>query len=45
MTSEELADMCWRTKAIIAGGVLAAFMKKAKSKGGFLLDFTKPDEH
>ncbi|MBO4915554.1 MAG: hypothetical protein J5449_10145 [Oscillospiraceae bacterium] len=40
MTSKELADMCWRTNAIIADGVLAAFMKKAKSKDGFLLDFT-----
>ena len=44
MTSEELAEKCWRTKAIIANGVLAAFMEKAKNKGGFLLDFTKPDE-
>jgi len=44
MTCEELADMCWRTRSIIADGVLAAFMEKAKSKGGFLLDFTKPDE-
>ncbi|MBO4914892.1 MAG: hypothetical protein J5449_06755 [Oscillospiraceae bacterium] len=45
MTSEELADMCWRPKAIIAAGVLDAFMKKAKSKGGFLLDFTKLGKH
>lgn len=45
MTSEELAGKCWRTKAIIANGVLAAFMEKAKRKGGFLLDFTTPDEH
>ncbi len=44
MTSEELAEKCWCTKAIIAGGVLDAFMKKAKSKGGFLLDFTEPDK-
>ena len=44
MTSEELANMCWRPKAIIANGVLAAFMEKAKRKGGFLLDFTRPDK-
>ena len=41
MTSEELAEKCWCTKAIIANGVLAAFMEKAKSKGGCFLDFTK----
>ena len=45
LTCEELADMCWHTGDVIANGVLAAFLEQAKSKGGFLLDFTKPDEH
>ena len=44
MTSDELAEKCWCTKTIIANGVLAAFMEKAKSKGGCFLDFTTPDE-
>jgi hypothetical protein len=41
LTCEEIADMCWHSKDIIANGKLAAFLGKAKSKGGFLLDFTK----
>ncbi len=45
LTCEELAEMCWHSGDIIANGKLAAFLEKAKSKGGFLLDFTKPDEH
>ena len=40
-TPEEIADMCWLSRLIISNGTLAAFMKKAKSKNGFLLDFTK----
>ena len=40
LTCEQIAEKCWHSKDIIAGGVLAAFLEKAKSKGGFLLDFT-----
>ncbi len=39
-TPEEIADMCWCSNLIISNGKLAAFMQKAKSKKGFLLDFT-----
>ena len=40
LTCEQIAEKCWHSKDIIAGGVLAAFLEKAKRKGGFLLDFT-----
>ena len=40
LTCEQIAEKCWHSKDIIAGGVLAAFLEKAKSKGGVLLDFT-----
>ena len=41
MTVVELADMCWHSGEIISNGKLAEFMKKAKEKNGFLLDFSK----
>lgn len=41
MTSEEIADKCWRTKLINEKGVLANFIEKAKEKKGYFLDFTK----
>ena len=40
LTCEQIAEKCWHSKDIIAGGVLAEFLEKAKRKGGFLLDFT-----
>ena len=39
-TPEEIADMCWHSSKIIANGRLAAFMKSATNKHGFLLDFS-----
>ena len=41
MTPEEIAEKCWRSNLILSNGTLAAFMQKAKSKNGFLLDFTQ----
>jgi len=43
MKPKEIADMCWGScyREIINNGRLSAFMKKAKKKKGFLLDFTK----
>ena len=44
LTCEQIAKKCWHSGDIVANGKLAAFLEKVKSKGGFLLDFTKPDE-
>ena len=38
---KEIAEKCWRSNLILSNGILAAFMQKAKSKNGFLLDFTQ----
>ncbi len=44
LTCEQIAKKCWHSGDIVANGKLAAFLEKVKSKGGFLLEFTKPDE-
>lgn len=45
MTAKDIVSMkdCWGTlaRAMVDNGKLASVMKKAKSKGGFLLDFSK----
>ncbi len=43
MKPSEIADMCWARcrKEMLSNGKLSAFMKKAKNKKGFLLDFTE----
>ena len=44
MTADELADKCWLSGLIKKNGVLASVMKKAKAKGGFLIDYTKKEK-
>ena len=41
ISQQEIADKCWHTKLINEKGVLASFLKKAKEKKGYFLDFTK----
>ncbi|MBP5468989.1 MAG: hypothetical protein J6Z11_07055, partial [Candidatus Riflebacteria bacterium] len=41
MTAEDIADKCWHTKLINEKGILASFLKKAKEKKGYFLDFSK----
>ena len=43
MTPEEVAGKCWSScySSIIEQGILASVMAKAKTKNGFLLDYTK----
>ena len=43
MAPEEIAAMCWGScrGEILGNGRLAAFMEKARAKGGVLLDFTE----
>ena len=41
MPASELADKCWISGKIKENGVLASAMKKAKARGGFLIDYSK----
>lgn len=40
MNPNQIAEKCWHTNKIIGNGKLAAFMKKAKEKNGYFLDFS-----
>lgn len=42
MSAEDIAGMCWGRcyKPILAKGVLSSLIKKAKSKKGFMIDYT-----
>ena len=44
MTASELADKCWISGKIKENGVLASAMKRAKAKGGFLVDYSVKKE-
>lgn len=41
MTAEEIAGQCWRGKTILNNGILQEFLKKAKEKNGYFLNFKK----
>ena len=41
MKPNQIAEKCWHTNRIIGSGKLAAFMKMAREKNGYLLDFSR----